>query len=173
MSVDLRQLKNRAAARLLTKYPVLLDQWAKSAPIITFSDTPWSPLVTKINQCRLALVTTGGVRLESQEPFDMHDPDGDPGFREIPNSASLSDLTITHNYYDGRDAEEDINIIFPIHRVADLKQAGEIKSVNHRHFSFMGHIKGHHIDTLVEKSAPKVAAALKKDDVDIVILTPG
>jgi len=173
MPVDLRQLKNKAAAKLLTKYPVLLDQWAKSAPILTFSDTPWAPLATKINQCRLALVTTGGVRLRSQRPFDMKSPDGDPGFREIPNDTPFTDLRITHDYYDSKDAEEDINIVFPVQRVAELKQAGEIKTVNHRHFSFMGHIKGHHIDTLVKKNAPKVAAALKRDHVDIVILTPG
>lgn len=173
MSVDLHQVKNKAVARLLTKYPVLLDQWAKNARTLTFSDTPWSPLAAEINQCRLALITTGGVRLKSQPTFDMRDSAGDPTFREIPDNVSLTELAISHNYYDGRDAEKDINIMLPIQRAAELKQGGEIKTVNHRHFSFMGHIKEHHIVTLMEKTAPEVAAALKKDRVDIAILTPG
>jgi len=173
MGLDFRQLKDKTAAKLFTKYPILVEQWAKNAQIMTFSDVPWSPLTTEMNQWRLALITTGGVHLKSQTPFDMLDPAGDPTFREIPDSVSLSELVITHNYYNHKDADKDINIILPLQRVAELKQGGEIKSVNHRHFSFMGHIKDHHIDTLMDKTAPEVAVALQKDGVDIVILTPG
>jgi hypothetical protein len=36
----------------------------------------------------------------------------------------------------------------------------------------MGHILHHHLDTLIEKTAPQVATALKADKVDIAILTP-
>jgi len=102
----------------------------------------------------------------------MTDPSGDPTFREIPADASPSDLLIKHNYYDHSDADKDINILLPIERVFDLKQAGDIGDVNYRHFSFMGHIMHHHIDTLIEKTAPQVATELKSDNVDIAILTP-
>ncbi|RTZ97850.1 MAG: hypothetical protein DSY89_10405, partial [Deltaproteobacteria bacterium] len=138
MNSDFRQLKDKAAARLFTKYPALVEKWAKKASIMTFSDVPWSPVTTNADQWRLALVTTGGVHLKSQTPFDMFDPAGDPTFREIPDNISLSDLMITHNYYNHRDADKDMNIILPLSRVAELKQGREIKSVNLRHFSFMG-----------------------------------
>jgi len=92
--------------------------------------------------------------------------------REIPKDTASSDLTITHNYYDHSDADKDINIVFPIERVDGLKQAGEIGEINSRHFSFMGHILNRHVDTLMTDTAPAVAAALKKDGVDIAILTP-
>ena len=121
---------------------------------------------------RLALITTGGVHLRSQMPFNMKDPSGDPSFREIPADTPPVDLTITHNYYDHRDADEDINIMLPIQRAIDLQEAGDIGQVNGRHFSFMGHITGPHIDTLMEKTAPQVATLLKADDVDLVILAP-
>jgi D-proline reductase (dithiol) PrdB len=49
---------------------------------------------------------------------------------------------------------------------------GEIGAVNDRHFSFMGHIKGNHIDTLLNETAPRVAKMLKEDGVDVAILTP-
>ena len=123
------------------------------------------------SQCRLALVTTSGVHLLSQLPFNMKDPAGDPTFREIPADTSPENLTITHDYYDHSDAEKDINIVFPIERVLDLKELGDIGEVNRRHFSFMGHITNHHVDTLIGDTAPRVASALKTDGVDIVILT--
>jgi D-proline reductase (dithiol) PrdB len=102
----------------------------------------------------------------------MTDPAGDPTFREIPADTSVSDMVITHNYYDHSGADKDLNIVLPIQRVVDLEKAGDIRDVNHRHFSFMGHILHHHIDTLIEKTAPQVARELKSDNVDIAILTP-
>lgn len=102
----------------------------------------------------------------------MKDSAGDPTFREIPANTLPADLTITHNYYDHTDADKDVNIVFPIERVQELKQSGEIGDVNYRHFSFMGHIMHHHIKTLMKETAPQVAAALKSDKVNIVILTP-
>jgi D-proline reductase (dithiol) PrdB len=102
----------------------------------------------------------------------MKDASGDPTFREIPANTRLQNLTITHDYYDHSDADKDINIVFPIERVLDLNKFGDIDEVNYRHFSFMGHITGPHIHTLMKAAAPRVAAALKDDSVDIVILTP-
>ena len=125
-----------------------------------------------VSQCRLALITTGGVHLRSQTPFNMKDPTGDPTFREIPADTLLEDLIITHNYYDHTDADKDVNIVFPVERIRDLKRSGEIGDLNDRHFSFMGHIMHPHIDTLINETAPRVAGALKSDKVDIAILTP-
>lgn len=102
----------------------------------------------------------------------MKDPSGDPSFREIPAETKPDNLSITHIYYDHLDADKDINIVFPIERIQLLRQFGEIGSVNARHFSFMGHIRGHHIDTLLNETAPRVASILKGDGVDAAILTP-
>jgi D-proline reductase (dithiol) PrdB len=124
------------------------------------------------SQCRLALVTTSGVHLLSQPPFNMKDSAGDPTFREIPADTSPKDLGVTHDYYDHTDADRDINVVFPIERVLDLKKFGDIADVNHRHFSFMGHSTNHHVHTLMRDTAPRVASALKADGVDILILTP-
>lgn len=118
------------------------------------------------------MITTGGIHLDSQAPFNMRDPAGDPSFREIPADTPPDHLVITHNYYDHSDAQRDINIVFPLEGVQLLKQSREIGDVNHRHFSFMGHITNHHVQTLINDTAPRVVAALKEDGVDIVILTP-
>jgi len=169
---DFREKKDKFIAKLLTKYPSLFRKWVHHSKFIEFSDSPWTPFDKDISKCRLALVTTGGIHLTSQKPFDMKDPAGDPTFREIPADTRPADLKITHNYYDHADADKDVNIVFPIERVQELKQSNEIGDVNYRHFSFMGHILHHHIKTLMKETAPRVAAALKSDKVDIVILTP-
>lgn len=168
----LRQKKDKLAAKLLGKYPSLFNGWVKISKFIEFDDSPWTPFDKDVTLCRLALITTGGVHLRSQSPFDMMDATGDPTFREIPANTSSSELIITHNYYDHSVADKDVNVVFPIERILDLKRSGDIGSVNYRHFSFMGHIMHHHIDTLMKETAPRVAAELKSDSVDIVLLTP-
>ena len=169
---EYKQKLHKLVARLFTRFPILANFWTRHSKFIEFSDSPWSQVTMPASQCRLALVTTGGVHLVSQPPFNMKDPSGDPIFREIPADTPCKNLKITHDYYDHSDADTDINIVFPIERVLELKKFGDIGEVNHRHFSFMGHITNRHIHTLMTATAPQVASALKADGVDIVILTP-
>jgi len=119
------------------------------------------------------MVTTAGVHHRDQSPFDMRDPDGDPSFRAIDESRPVSDLMITHDYYDHRDADKDINIVFPIQRLRELEIEGIIGKIADTHYGFMGHILGEHVQPLVNRSAPQVARRLKEDGVDVVLLTPG
>lgn len=165
-------IKDKFLARLFNRFPSLLKIWARQAKIVSFSETPWTDFTGSLSHSRLALITTGGIHLKTQPPFDMQDRDGDPTFREIPADAAPEDLSISHNYYDNRDADSDINIIFPIDRVRQLAQFDEIGSVNRRHFSFMGHLTKRHLDSLANQSAPQVADLLVEDGVDIVLLTP-
>jgi D-proline reductase (dithiol) PrdB len=103
----------------------------------------------------------------------MNDPDGDPTFREIDIQRPLYDLMITHDYYDHADADRDINIVFPIERLREFETEGIIGRVADTHYSFMGHIDGRHIKTLINEYAPEVAQRVKADNVDVVLFTPG
>jgi len=76
------------------------------------------------------------------------------------------------DYYDHRDAERDLNIVFPIQRLKDMQAADLIRSVSEMHFSFMGHIIGRHAEMLVNRTAPQVAKILQQLNVDAVLLTP-
>lgn len=168
----IKRTKNRLVARLFSRYPAFLKKWASTANIVKFDHSPWATPNKAISQSRLALITTGGVHLKAQTPFDMTNASGDPTFREIPADTRPSDLAITHDYYDHKDADQDINIMLPVERVKDLEKSGDIGAVNGRHFSFMGHITAPQIDTLTNETAPEAANILKSDGVDIVILTP-
>jgi len=169
---SVRQHFDKLLAGLFTRYPSLLKLWARRVDTPVFSQAPWAPVLKDPTRSRLALVTTGGVHLTDQAPFDMQNPEGDASFREIPWDAAADRLAISHNYYDHSDADKDVNVVFPIESVRLLQQFGEIGAVNHRHFSLMGHIRGKQLQILVRESAPAIAARLKSDAVDLVVLTP-
>jgi D-proline reductase (dithiol) PrdB len=150
----------------------MFHRWARNYTFVEPDHIPWTSFEAPMARRRIALVTTAGVHLKSDPPFNMTDPAGDPDFREIPYDVDLRDLTITHNYYDHGDADRDVNIVLPLERVRELAAFGEIGSVNHRHFSFMGHVLDRHLDTLIHQTSLQVAQKLKDDRVDVAILTP-
>ena len=117
-------------------------------------------------------MTTAGVHLKSDVPFNMADQEGDPSYRVIPRGTPQSRLCITHDYYDHRDADKDVNIVFPLDRLEECAREGEIGGVAPWHYSFMGHIDGRHVSSLLTVTAPQVARQLKQAQVDAVVLTP-
>lgn len=158
--------------------PTMTQWWARMTAGRTESlvdlsgDIPFAKVRKPLSTGRIALLTTGGVHLPDQTPFDMENPDGDATYRIIPGDVSVDRLTITHKYYNHRDADEDINVVFPLARLRELAAQGVIGSVAPRNFGFMGHIEGEQIPILTQKTAPDVAAKLRADGVDFAFLTP-
>lgn len=128
---------------------------------------PFVRLEKPLSECRLALVTTGGVHLPDQARFDIDDPAGDCSYREIPTGAQT--LTWTHAYH-RPDEGSDLDAVFPLQTLQSLVEEGVVGESNHRHFSFMGAIRDP--ARLIEETAPEVADKLSSDGVDAVFLTP-
>ena len=171
MSID--RLKNKLISKLISRFPPLAKRFLAAYDPQRSLDVPWTPVAKPLGRSTIAIVTTAGVHHKDQEPFDMKDREGDPSYRAIDPGRPLPDLMITHDYYDHADADKDINIVFPLERLREFEKEGFIGHVAGRHYSFMGHIVERHIPTLVNKTAPEIARALKDDHVDIVLLTPG
>ncbi len=171
--MNLARIKNRTFAKLITRFPSLAGQFVDAYEPVEYRSVPWTPVTKKLNASKVAIVTTAGVHNKDQTPFDMADRDGDPSFREIDARNPVSSLVITHDYYDHTDADKDINIVFPLERLKELETEGIISKVADYHYGFMGHIKGRHIQTLINEYAPEVARRLIKDHVDVVLLSPG
>ena len=133
---------------------------------------PCAPLKKPLRECRVALVTTAGLYTSNQENFNYLIVSGDTSFREIPNTVETSSLLESHRSpsWDHRGVEADRNLAFPLDRFRELVVRGEIKELNHRHFSFMGSVIG--TRPLIEETAPEVARRLGEDGVDAVLLTP-
>ncbi len=167
------RFKNRFLARLATRFPALAQRFVDGyQPQETEGEIPWVQSIKPLRQAKLAMVTTSGIHHQNQPPFDMNDADGDPSYRELDGAKLFAAFQITHDYYDHSDARKDPNIIFPLDRLCELANEGVIGSLAATHYSFMGHIDGRHIATLVEKTAREIAGKLKADDVDLVLLTP-
>lgn len=167
-----RRLVNRLTARALNALPVAGRLWAKRARTAAPPDVPWSELRRPLRTCRAAIITTGGVHRTSDRPFDMTNPDGDPSFRVIPAAADIADLTITHDYYDHRDADRDLNLVFPLERFRELVQEGVLGGVVRSHFSFMGHVDGPLVRRLEMETIPELLAQLGAEPPDFVFLVP-
>lgn len=131
----------------------------------------WSPLQKPLAECNVALVTTCGVHLASQEPFDLLDPEGDWSYREIPSSTPSEKLLVSHSHYNHEDADADVNCVFPIDRVRELHEAGAIGGVAPTFFGLMGFVPNPR--PLLDETAPEVATRLVRDGVDVVVLSPG
>lgn len=171
--VDFGRLKNQVLASLFTRFPSLGRKAAGKVEAIRFDDTPWTPMPGPLSGLKISLVTTAGVHLGSDTPFDMIDKTGDPTLRVVPSSAPCADIMITHDYYDHKSADKDINIVFPIERLKEYVTEGKIGSLSKRFYGFMGHITESHVDTFINQEIPKVSKMMKEDRVDVALVTPG
>ncbi|MFQ5988595.1 MAG: glycine/sarcosine/betaine reductase selenoprotein B family protein, partial [Candidatus Methylomirabilales bacterium] len=168
----LHDFANAILVQLYKRVPWLAERWAKHHQFIEGKGIPWAPLRKPLRESSIAMVTTAGVHLKSQTPFNMEDPDGDATFRTFPADVDKAALTITHKYYDHSAADRDINVVLPIDRLRELRDEGVIGRIAPTLYSFMGHIDGPHLKTLMEETAPQVAELLVRDEVDAVFLTP-
>lgn len=170
--MELKRIYHQAVARLASRWPALSDNLVASFSPATSTSVPWQPVAKPLAQMKIALVTTAGLHHKNQQPFDMLDPQGDPSFRIIVGRTIADDFTITHDYYDHRDAGRDPNVVFPITRLQEMQAAGCIGALAERHFGFMGHVLGSQVERLTNEFAPQVAAMARQDQVDVVLLTP-
>lgn len=129
---------------------------------------PYTPRFRELSQSTFALVTTAGVHLRDQEPFHV---DGDNSWRLIPGDVQARQLMVTHAHYDHRDADQDINCVFPIDRLHELAEEGIIGGLSDKHLGFMGYTQN--IRDLYERAAPEIAKIISRSKADAVLLTAG
>lgn len=142
-----------------------------SYPWPAFADTPWTPLRRPLSDCRVALVTTGGLyRPGVDVPFDGDAVAGDPSFRTIPASTDPATLAIAHAHYPHGPAEADMNTVFPLELLREAAMAEVIGEVAPTHYSTMGYVV--HADELAMVTAPMLAALMREDGVDVALLVP-
>lgn len=134
-------------------------------------DYPEATLTKPLSQCQLALISSAGVHLKGDAPFDVDNPAGDPTIRFIPSKTPEEDLTVTHIYYDTKHAKVDPSIVFPLKQLNALAHEGVIGSVANANVGLNGGI----IDTtrVETESIPAVVKRFKEEKVDAALLVPG
>lgn len=133
---------------------------------------PYTPVGKKLAELTIAIVSTAGVHLQSQEPFNLQ---GDDSWRIIPGDVQVANLMITHGapeeHYDRTQARADMNVIFPIDRLRELVEQRIVGAVAEKHITLMGYSL--RLKKYYEETAPAVAKEIERSPVDAVLLTAG
>lgn len=140
-------------------------RWRTNDPV------PFSPLKKKLARCRLAIVSTAGLALSDQPPFDDTLKGGDWTYRVIPQSSDTRSLVDSHRSesFDHSGLHEDPNLAFPLDRARELV-GNTIGSLTENHLSFMGSITA--TKRLTRDSAPDAARRLIQEGADVALLIP-
>lgn len=149
----------------LTDFDDLGRDYYESMPMPSFEHTPWNP-AKPTRTARVAMISTAGLQRRGDRAFSIDSAD----YRLLPSDLKAADLVMSHisTNFDRTGFQEDHNVVLPIDRLNELAAAGEIGSVAAIHYSFMG---ATHPDKL-ERTARSLAALLKQDNVDAVLLVP-
>lgn len=133
---------------------------------------PFTPLDKELSKLTVAIVTAAGVHRRDQEPFNIADELGDLTFRTIAGDADSAELMVTHHHYDHSDADQDINVVFPLELLRELKGEGFIGEVAREHVGYMGYTM--QLRRMYEETAPAIAEYIdKKSKADVIVLTGG
>jgi len=133
---------------------------------------PFTPFDRSLDRSTVALVTAGGVHLRDQQGFNIADELGDLTYRVIPPDVDSSALMVTHHHYDHVDADQDINVVFPLDVLRDLAEEGFIGGVAQKHIGYMGYTM--QLKAMYEDTAREIANEIDKGSrADLVVLTGG
>jgi D-proline reductase (dithiol) PrdB len=148
-----------------------LPEWEQQHHLNKIRDLPdfgRTPFVSgpPLGRRRVAIVTTSGLHLQGDRPFEV----GSSDYRVIPGDAPASDLRMSHTSvnFDRSGFQEDVNVVFPLERLRELEAGRVVGSVSEFHYSFMGAAP----IRALEPKARELAVLLKQDRVDAVLLTP-
>jgi D-proline reductase (dithiol) PrdB len=131
----------------------------------------WTAVRKPLSECVVNLFTTGGVHRRSDQPFDVDRAHGDWSFREIPTDVKTADLTITHTHYNHVDADRDVNCMFPLDRLRELREQGVIGDIAPTAYTIMGFNPDP--GPLVRQTIPQLAQRIQDSGADLLFMTCG
>jgi hypothetical protein len=139
-------------------------------------DIPWAPVKKPLAESKVALLSTAGLSMKGDEPFDMEGERrnplwGDPSWRRLRADASSQTIEANHLHIDTGYIERDLNVALPLDRLRELVAEGRVGALADTHYSIMG-FQGNDSSTLENESAPEIAAAMASEQVDLALLAP-
>ena len=136
---------------------------------------PWTPMAKPLNQTTIALVTSAGISLKTDPPFDMEREKreavwGDRSYRAIPRGTTEKDIDVNHLHINTNYIKQDINVILPLARLVEFEQEKIIGRVAPTAYSFYG-FQWQSTDFLKEAIEP-ISKKMKLEGVEAVLMTP-
>ena len=156
--------------------PPSLKAWIGSQIPQKYSgEIPWTPISKPVNEATFSIVTSAGINLKTEPPFDMErekqEPTwGDPTFRLIPKESTEQDIDVNHLHINTGFILQDINVMLPLARMKELEQDRVIGKMAPTAYSFYG-FQWERPNFLTEAIEP-MSKKMKEEGVDYVILTP-
>jgi len=157
--------------------PPGLRAWVKTfIPDEDFKGSiPWTPMSKPLSKVTVALVTSAGISLKSDPPFDMEREKreifwGDRSYRIIPRGTTQKDIEARHLHINTKYIKEDINVMLPLSRMAELEEEEKIGCLAPSAYSFYGY-QWENNDFLKEAIEP-ICKKMKEERVEAVLLTP-
>ena len=132
----------------------------------TFTTSPWVS-GPPLKERRLAVITTAGLHLRHDRPFQFGVPDF---YRVIPGNVQASDLVMSHMSagFDRTGFQRDWNVVFPLDRLREMEEEGIIGSLADFHYS----VATPRVALTLLEPGQEIAGLLKKDNVNAVLLLP-
>ena len=149
-----------------------LRAFMRTYPWRVINPVPMTELTRPVADCRVAVVSSAGLVLPGEPPFDPEVRGGDFSYRVIPAGVDIQRLEEHHrsDAFDHSGIETDRNMAMPLDRLHEMAAAGQIGSVAPHHISLMGSITAP--GRLVKRSLPEVADLLVSDQVDVALMIP-
>jgi hypothetical protein len=112
---------------------------------------PWTAFEKPLSGAKVSLLSTAGISMKDDEPFDMeferqHPTRGDSSFRRLRADATSGQIEANHLHI-------------------------EVGSLADTHYSIMG-FQGSDSSQLENESAPAIAEIMKSEEVDLALLAP-
>jgi D-proline reductase (dithiol) PrdB len=136
---------------------------------------PWTPMAKPLNQTTIALVTSAGISLKTDPPFDMEREKrepfwGDRSYREIPRSATEREIEVSHLHINTNYIKQDINVMLPLARMAEFEKEKIIGRLALTSYSFYG-FQWKSTDFLKVAIEP-ISKRMRIEGVEAVLMTP-
>jgi D-proline reductase (dithiol) PrdB len=140
------------------------------------AEIPWAEVRKPLAESKLALLSTAGISMRGDAPFDMEmerqkPTQGDPSWRKLQADATSATVEANHLHIDTGYIERDLNVALPLDRIREMAAEGVVGAVAESHYSIMGY-QGNDSSTLEKQSAPEIAAAMRSEEVDLALLAP-
>jgi D-proline reductase (dithiol) PrdB len=136
---------------------------------------PWTPLEKPLSQTTISLVTSAGISLKTDSPFDMEREKrepvwGDRSYRTIPRGTTEKDIDVNHLHINTHYIKQDINVILPLGRFEEFEKERIIGRLAPTSYSFYG-FQWKNTNFLEEAIKP-ISERMKREGVEAALLTP-
>jgi D-proline reductase (dithiol) PrdB len=136
---------------------------------------PWTPLPRPLREATIALVSTAGLSVQPDPPFDVEGERlnpwwGDPSYRVIPRTATERDIVASHLHIETAYLQQDLDVALPLRRLAEAEAEGRIGRVAPSHYSVMGYLLDP--SEFLERSVPAMIARMRAEAVDAAVFVP-